>query len=55
MTAEHEGLLTSYEVDKVKAKYEGQAAAKQRSKGFWGGLGDRSLGGIDFLTSKIDW
>jgi len=55
MLYDHEEQLASYEVDKVKAKYEGQAAAKQKSKGFWGGLGDRILGGIDFLTSNIDW
>jgi hypothetical protein len=37
----------------VFTQYEAQAAASLKSKGFWGGLGDRLLGGIDFLTSKF--
>lgn len=53
MLYDHEEALAQKEVDKVKAKYEAQAAGKQKSKGFWGGLGDRILGGIDFLTSKF--
>ncbi len=55
MLYDHEENLAQKEVDKVTAKYEAQAAAKQKSKGFWGGLGDRILGGIDFLTSKVEW
>lgn len=55
MLYDHEEALAQKEVDKVEAKYQAQAAANQKSKGFWGGLGDRILGGIDFLTSKIEW
>ena len=53
MLYDHEEALAQKEVDKVEAKYQAQAAASQKSKGFWGGLGDRILGGIDFLTSKF--
>ncbi len=53
MLYDHEEALAQKEVDKATAQYQAQAAAKQKSKGFWGGLGDRILGGIDFLTSKI--
>ncbi len=53
MLYDHEEALAQKEVDKATAQYQAQAAAKQKSKGFWGGLGDRILGGIDFLTSKF--
>lgn len=53
MLYDHEEALAQKEVDKVEAKYQAQAAASQKSKGFWGGLGDRILGGIDFITSKF--
>ncbi len=59
MLYDHEEALAQKEVDKVTAKYEAEASAAaasaQSQKGFWGGLGDRILGGIDFLTSKIEW
>ncbi len=53
VTYDHEEALAQKEVDKVEAKYQAQAAANQKNKGFWGGLGDRILGGIDFITSKF--
>lgn len=53
MLYDHEEALAQKEVDKATAQYQAQAAAKQKSKGFWGSLGDRILGGIDFLTSKF--
>lgn len=55
MLYDHEEALAQKEVDKATAQYQAQAAANQKSKGFWGGLGDRILGGIDFLTSKVEW
>ena len=54
MRYDHEDELAQKEVEKMSAKYQVQGAANQKTKGFWGGLGDRILGGIDFLTSKID-
>lgn len=54
MLYDHEEALAQKEVDKVEAKYQAQAAASQKSTGFWGGLGDRILGGIDFITSKFN-
>ena len=59
----HEKELASIEADKMKCKYEQMANAKamekamryesdQKNKGFWAKLGDRVLGGIDFLGDK---
>ncbi len=57
MLYDHETELATIEADKVKAKYESQAAAEaaeaSNNKGFWGGLGDRILGSIDFLGEKF--
>ena len=60
----HEKELASIEADKMKCKYEQMANAKamekamrydsdQKNKGFWAKLGDRVLGGIDFLGDKV--
>ena len=60
----HEKELAAIEADKMKCKYEQMANAKamekamryesdQKSKGFWAKLGDRVLGGIDFLGDKV--
>lgn len=60
MMQEHEKELAEIEADKIKVKYESLASAKaaeaSKNKGFWGGLGDRILGGLDFLCGKVsDW
>ena len=60
----HEKELAQIEADKMKCKYEQMANAKamekamrydsdQKSKGFWAKLGDRVLGGIDFIGEKV--
>ena len=60
----HEKELAAIEADKMKCKYEQMANAKamekamrydsdQKNKGFWAKLGDRVLGGIDFLGDKV--
>ena len=65
----HEKELVEIEASKVRCKYESMASAKamekamrydsdQKHKSFWGKLGDRVLGGIDFLGDKVggdDW
>lgn len=44
MLYDHEEALAQKEVDKISARYEAEAAAKQKGKGFWGKLGDMCLG-----------
>lgn len=60
---EHEKELAEIEADKIKTKYEAKAnaAAMEREmrresdnkKGFWGSLGSRIIGGIDWVANKI--
>lgn len=61
---EHEKELAQIEADKITAKYAAKANAAateramryesdQRHKGFFGKLGDRILGGFDFIGEKI--
>lgn len=54
---EHETELAQIEADKFVAKYQAQASAEaakaQNRKGFWGGLGDRILGGIDAVSGFV--
>lgn len=58
MIQEHETELAQIECDKMKAKYQAQAAAKaaeaKSSKGFWGKLGDRIIGVTDRVIKDID-
>lgn len=58
MKYEHETELAEIECDKMKAKYQAQAAAKaaeaKNSKGFWGKLGDRVLGVADRAIKGLD-
>lgn len=60
----HEKELAQIEADKLKCKYEQMANAKalekamrydsdQKNKGFWGKLGNRILGGIDYVGDKV--
>ena len=53
----HETELAQIEADKVQAQYESEASARAAyaddRKGFWGGLGDRVLGGIDAVTGFV--
>ena len=46
MQYDHQEALEQKEVDKISARYEAEAAAKQKSKGFWGKLGDMCLGAL---------
>ena len=61
---DHETELVQIEADKMKCKYESQANAvamekamraesDAKHKSFWGKLGDRIIGGIDFVGDKI--
>lgn len=54
---DHETELAQIEADKFVAKYQAQASAEaakaQNRKGFWGGLGDRILGGIDAVSGFV--
>ncbi len=61
----HEEELARIEADKMKCKYEQMANAKamekamryesdKKNKGFWGKLGDRIIGGIDYLGDKVN-
>lgn len=66
---DHETELVQIEADKMKCKYESQANAvamekamraesDAKHKSFWGKLGDRIIGGIDFVGNKVselDW
>ena len=58
MMQEHETELAQIECDKMKAKYQAQAAAKaaeaKSSKGFWGKLGERVIGITDRAIKGID-
>jgi hypothetical protein len=58
MMQEHETELAQIEADKMKAKYQAQAAAKaaeaKSSKGFWGKLGERIIGVTDRAIKGID-
>jgi len=58
MMQEHETELTQIEADKMKAKYQAQAAAKaaeaKSSKGFWGKMGERIIGVTDRAIKGID-
>lgn len=58
MMQDHEAELAQIECDKMKAKYQAQAAAKaaeaKGSKGFWGKLGDRIIGVTDRAIKGID-
>ena len=58
MMQEHETELAQIECDKMKAKYQAQAAAKaaeaKSSKGFWGKLGERVIGVTDRAIKGID-
>ena len=53
----HETELAQIEADKIVSQAEAQASAAAASasdrKGFWGGLGDRVLGGIDAVTGFV--
>lgn len=60
----YEKELAQIEADKLKCKYEQMANAKalekamrydsdQKNKGFWGKLGNRILGGIDYVGDKV--
>ena len=64
MLYDHEAELADIEACKVKCKYESKANAiamekamryesDQKNKGFWGKLGDRILGGLDFFGDKV--
>ena len=64
MRYDHEEELAGIEADKIKCKYESMANAKAmeramraesdaKHKGFWSKLGDRVLGGIDFIGEKF--
>jgi hypothetical protein len=64
MLYDHETELADIEASKVKCKYESKANAiamekamryesDQKNKGFWGKLGDRILGGLDFFGDKV--
>ena len=44
MLYDHQEALAQKEVDKISARYEAEATAKQKNKGFWGKLGDMFLG-----------
>ena len=46
MLYDHQEALAQKEVDIISARYEAEAAAKQKSKGFWGKLGDMCLGAL---------
>lgn len=61
---DHETELVQIEADKMKCKYESQANAvamekamraesDAKHKSFWGKLGDRIIGGIDFVGDKV--
>lgn len=61
---DHETELVQIEADKMKCKYECQANAvamekamraesDAKHKSFWGKLGDRIIGGIDFVGDKV--
>lgn len=66
---DHETELVQIEADKMKCKYQSQANAvamekamraesDAKHKSFWGKLGDRIIGGIDFVGDKVsslDW
>lgn len=58
MMQNHETELAEIEADKMKAKYQAQAAAKaaeaKSSKGFWGKLGERIIGVTDRAIKGID-
>ena len=58
MMQEHETELAQIEADKMKAKYQAQAAAKaaeaKSSKGFWGKMGERIIGVTDRAIKGID-
>ena len=58
MMQDHETELAEIEADKMKAKYQAQAAAKaaeaKSSKGFWGKLGERIIGVTDRAIKGID-
>ncbi len=58
MMQDHETELAQIECDKMKAKYQAQAAAKaaeaKGSKGFWGKLGDRIIGVTDRAIKGLD-
>ena len=53
MLYDHQEVLAQKEVDKVSARYEAEAAAKQKSKGFWGKLGDMCLGALTGGSSLL--
>lgn len=53
MLYDHQETLAQKEVDKVSARYEAEAAAKQKSKGFWGKLGDMCLGALTGGSSLL--
>lgn len=46
MLYDHQEALAQKEVDKISARYEAEATAKQKNKGFWGKLGDTFLGAL---------
>lgn len=61
---DHETELVQIEADKMKCKYQSQANAvamekamraesDAKHKSFWGKLGDRIIGGIDFVGDKV--
>ena len=58
MMQDHETELAQIECDKMKAKFQAQAAAKaaeaKGSKGFWGKLGDRIIGVTDRAIKGLD-
>lgn len=58
MMQDHETELAQIECDKMKAKYQAQAAAKaaeaKSSKGFWSKLGERVIGVTDRVIKDID-
>lgn len=58
MMQEYETELAQIEADKMKAKYQAQAAAKaaeaKSSKGFWGKMGERIIGVTDRAIKGID-
>ena len=53
MLYDHQEALAQKEVDKISARYEAEAAAKQKSKGFWGKLGDMFLGALTGGSSLL--
>ena len=53
MLYDHQEALAQKEVDKISARYEAEAAAKQKSKGFWGKLGDMCLGALTGGSSLL--